>query len=55
MLLGAVPDLAMSGSPSAIPVKGEIPNPDRSAAGDAPSTRAARWRSICGRQKGAGN
>ena len=32
MLLGAVPDLAMSGR-QRIPVKGEIPNPDRSAAG----------------------
>ena len=45
MLLGAVPDLAMSGR-QRIPVKGEIPNPiDPPRA--APSIHAARWPSTC--------
>ncbi len=50
MLLGAVPDLAMSGR-QRVPVKGEIPNPDRSARRAAPSTRAARWCSIYAARK----
>ncbi len=45
MLLGAVPDLAMSGT-SAHSGQGRDPEPDQSARRAAPSIRAARWPSI---------